>query len=652
MRYVGARTGLFLLVFFFAGRCVYAVDGTATLAWDRNQDDPVGYRVYYGKTRDLLTPIEVRDVKDNTTCTITGLGPGTYYFAVTAYNEARLESGFSNIVAKIFLPLADPPDPSLPTIFDAGPHAITNDAAIINWTTNKDADARIVYGTSASYGSSVALETGLATSHTLRLTGLNPGTLYHYQVQSKDSVGNVVVTQDYTFTTAPSPDSIVPVMTLSYPNGAIGTAGNAEVDYTGIALTNFGSTVAMLRLTALDVLERPLPANGASNPLSIVLSPGQQLPVLDSELFGSDQIGIRGIKIESTSTQVLGFFLAFDGLLTVMDGANMMPAGLKRFILPEAEGQGYTSICVMNPSPKSVSLNLELRAANGAFRKSVSRQIAANASLIANLDSDLFADTAIDQTDYLRGASSDAVFPLEVMGKHLEYFEAVNGFDSGSGASVLYAPEYVSGGGWRSTLSIVNLSTSPGNVKLRFIGDDGRPIGEVKSKSISPLGKIRIADPGFFTEDNATAARGYVKVTSDDVSLAGSVVFGDIDRHQFATALPLVSRVERSVVFNQIASNETYYTGIAILNPNDVDAKVVLYMYGADGAQEGVPFTETIPAGRRISRLLTEYFPALVGQDRSSGYVRLIAEPGVASFAVFGTKTSSVLSAIPAQSIP
>ncbi len=34
-----------------------------------------------------------------TTYTVTGLTPGTYYFAVTAYNTASLESGFSNEVS-------------------------------------------------------------------------------------------------------------------------------------------------------------------------------------------------------------------------------------------------------------------------------------------------------------------------------------------------------------------------------------------------------------------------------------------------------------------------------------------------------------------------------------------------------------------------
>jgi hypothetical protein len=61
--------------------------------------------------------------------------------------------------------------------------------------------------------------------------------------------------------------------------------------------------------------------------------------------------------------------------------------------------------------------------------------------------------------------------------------------------------------------------------------------------------------------------------------------------------------------------------------------------------------TETLEAQRRISRLITEYFPALTDQNQSSGYIRVTAPGGIASFALFGTHGLSVLSAIPAQTL-
>ncbi len=75
--------------------------GDAILSWKANTDsDLAGYNLYYGTASGSYgTPI---DVGNQTTYTVTGLGPGTHYFAVTAYNTSGNESGFSNEVSETF----------------------------------------------------------------------------------------------------------------------------------------------------------------------------------------------------------------------------------------------------------------------------------------------------------------------------------------------------------------------------------------------------------------------------------------------------------------------------------------------------------------------------------------------------------------------
>jgi hypothetical protein len=74
-------------------------------------------------------------------------------------------------------------------------------------------------------------------------------------------------------------------------------------------------------------------------------------------------------------------------------------------------------------------------------------------------------------------------------------------------------------------------------------------------------------------------------------------------------------------------------------------------VHNADGT-EAMSKTETIPAKRRVSGLLTQFFPALGGQGRESGYIRLSVDKPVAAFALFGTRNGTALSAIPAQAAP
>ena len=61
---------------------------------------------------------------------------------------------------------------------------------------------------------------------------------------------------------------------------------------------------------------------------------------------------------------------------------------------------------------------------------------------------------------------------------------------------------------------------------------------------------------------------------------------------------------------------------------------------------------ETIPAKRRTSQLLTQYFADLTGQNIDSGYIKVTVDRPVAGFALFGTSSGSVLSAVPAQAVP
>jgi fibronectin type 3 domain-containing protein len=98
---------------------------SVTLSWDPNSESNLaGYRVYYGtSSRTYGSSI---DAGMATTFAVTGLGLGTYYFAVTAYNSSGEESTFSNEVAKAFQPVPGTPKPDPPAITISRPPLITN----------------------------------------------------------------------------------------------------------------------------------------------------------------------------------------------------------------------------------------------------------------------------------------------------------------------------------------------------------------------------------------------------------------------------------------------------------------------------------------------------------------------------------------------
>ena len=85
-------------MFFLFGSCLQGFAGDVSLAWDPSPSDGViGYKVYYGQSSgNYSNSIEVGN---QTTYTVGNLTKGIFFFAITAYDAAGNESGFSNEVS-------------------------------------------------------------------------------------------------------------------------------------------------------------------------------------------------------------------------------------------------------------------------------------------------------------------------------------------------------------------------------------------------------------------------------------------------------------------------------------------------------------------------------------------------------------------------
>ena len=61
----------------------------------------VGFKVYYGIASRVYT--HIIDVRNVPSCSINALFPGTYYFAITAYDSFGIESTYSTELSKTIL---------------------------------------------------------------------------------------------------------------------------------------------------------------------------------------------------------------------------------------------------------------------------------------------------------------------------------------------------------------------------------------------------------------------------------------------------------------------------------------------------------------------------------------------------------------------
>lgn len=79
---------------------------------------------------------------------------------------------------------------------------VSASGATITWTTNTASNSEVAYGPTTAYGQTAGPVASTVTSHSLTLSGLLSGTLYHYQAMSTDGTGNSTTSADLTFTTA------------------------------------------------------------------------------------------------------------------------------------------------------------------------------------------------------------------------------------------------------------------------------------------------------------------------------------------------------------------------------------------------------------------------------------------------------------------
>jgi hypothetical protein len=96
-----------------------------------------------------------------------------------------------------------PGDTTPPRISDILASAITETSADIAWETNEKSDSQVEYWSSPSEFST--LDTERVIYHHAHLSGLTPGTTYHYKTMSRDAAGNLAVSDMYTFTTLGKP---------------------------------------------------------------------------------------------------------------------------------------------------------------------------------------------------------------------------------------------------------------------------------------------------------------------------------------------------------------------------------------------------------------------------------------------------------------
>jgi hypothetical protein len=168
---------------------------SATIVWDTNEEGNsiVGYGISATNESGANDQV-VNDNKDKYATThtvvISGLIPATKYLFKSTSIDISGNIGQS---AEFSFTTASPS--SLTSIKAQSKNL---GQATITWNTSNETTSTVEYGLTSSYGEKKESSTQ-TKEHSLELTSLNQGTVYHYRVKGKDKNGKLYASSDQTF---------------------------------------------------------------------------------------------------------------------------------------------------------------------------------------------------------------------------------------------------------------------------------------------------------------------------------------------------------------------------------------------------------------------------------------------------------------------
>jgi LmbE family N-acetylglucosaminyl deacetylase/regulation of enolase protein 1 (concanavalin A-like superfamily) len=180
--------------------------------------------------------------------------------------------------------------------------------AVVSWQTDEPANASVAYGTDTSYAGGMVANPALTSAHSVGVENLACGTLYHFQVRSRDAAGNEAVSPDQTFTTATCPS----VISSDEFNGPLDSGVWTYVNPVGDATLTMTGSHAEFSLPA--GVRHDLWTNASEVPRLLQAAPNSDFEVeLKWDSAVSAQYQLQGLVVVQDSDDLLRIETHYDG---------------------------------------------------------------------------------------------------------------------------------------------------------------------------------------------------------------------------------------------------------------------------------------------------------------------------------------------------
>ena len=410
--------------------------------------------------------------------------------------------------------------------------------------------------------------------------------------------------------------------TLNFPRLSFETA-----TLTGLAIVNPNDQSADITLTAFNADGGLLPG---VNSVGRTIEANSQLAELVSDIFtgSQDPATVGWIQVTSATDNLTGFFLVFNDTVpfNIFDGADLPQKGTA-IIFPQVRVDGgyTTELNLINPRTfGTATLTVQLIPTGSA---PISQSLVLPASGAARMDLATFFGIGADPIDAYVTVSSDvAVAGFELVRSPSGDLAGLNARPSET-LTHLYFPQMAVLGGFQTTLGVVNNSAQAVILTISAFDEDGdlfvaETTENPVNRGLAPEESLVENLEALFGFSGSTVLAGWLQVESTLPAVTGYLTYELPAFGAGATVTPNQAGQTRGI-FSHIATIAGLFTGVAVLNPGQLVANVLIVAVKKDGTVLGSTSVLLQP-GERISKLLgTEppdgLIPEAAGQG--DGYV-------------------------------